>query len=107
MRLSLSYFTKILKYPQSKTVVQWRSIFENGSLFRRNSTGQVEGELQYLEEIQEAAELEDSSALLHEITCSAPAQFNCLRGVQVGWRKEEGYQSKDFETFPKTNFFQG
>ena len=37
-------------------------------LHRRNSTGQVEGD--YLEEITEAAELEEDH--LHEITCSAP-----------------------------------
>ena len=49
-------------------------------LHRRNSTGQVEGELQYLEEITEAAELEDDH--LHEITCSAPKDFSCLRGGQ-------------------------
>lgn len=49
-------------------------------LHRRNSTGQVEGELQYLEEIAEAAELEDDH--LHEITCSAPKDFSCLRGAQ-------------------------
>ena len=37
-------------------------------LHPRNSTGQVEGD--YLEEITEAAELEEDH--LHEITCSAP-----------------------------------
>jgi len=47
-------------------------------LHRRNSTGQVEGD--YLEEITEAAELEEDH--LHEITCSAPKDFLCLRGAQ-------------------------
>jgi len=47
-------------------------------LHRRNSAGNCEEN--YLEEIREAAELEDEE-LLHEITCSASKDFFCLRGT--------------------------
>ena len=40
-------------------------------LHRRNSSGQAVEDTQYLEEITEAAEPEDTDRL-HEITCSAP-----------------------------------
>ena len=40
-------------------------------LHRRNSSGQAVEDTQYLEEITEAAEPEDTDSL-HEITCSAP-----------------------------------
>jgi len=46
-------------------------------LHRRNSAGHCEEN--YLEEITEAAELEDE--LLHQITCSASKDFLCLRGA--------------------------
>ena len=48
-------------------------------LHRRNSTGQVEGD--YLEGITETAEVEEDQDL-HEISCSAPKEFLCLRGAQ-------------------------
>ena len=45
---------------------------------RRNSAGQVEGE--HLEEITEGNEYDEQQM---ELTCSAPKDFQCLRGVRA------------------------
>ena len=47
-------------------------------LHRRNSSGQAVEDTQYLEEITEAAEPEDTDRL-HEITCSAPKVSNDIK----------------------------